>query len=80
MSLRVNFYTNVTANNVVTSYGFDAMLKDFIKLYCTSADPKGDVIEYLKSEKCQKPHDKSVTEHQDRMEEIMRYSKQLEGA
>ena len=35
---------------------------------------------HLKTEKYQKPHDKSVTDHQDRMEEIMRYSKQLEGA
>ena len=49
-------------------------------MYCTSMDPKGDLIEYLKTDKCMKPHDKSVTDHEDRMEEIMRYSTQLQGA
>ena len=61
LNLRANFYTNVVVNNVVTSFGFDVMIKDFIKLYCTSTDPKGDVIKYLKTDKCQKPHNKSVT-------------------
>ena len=51
----------------------------FIKLYCTSTDLKGDVIENLKSNKCKKPKDKSVSDHQDWMEEIMRYSRCLKG-
>ena len=37
------------------------------------------MIEYLKSNKSSKPLDKSVSDHQDRMEEIMRYSTYLEG-
>ena len=55
----------------VTEYAFKKLLKAFIKSYCTSTDPKGDVIGYLKSDKAQKPLDRSVSDHQDRMEEIM---------
>ena len=80
LSMRTNFYMNVAVNNILTSYGFDTLKKDFIKLYCTSTDPKGDLIEYLKTDKCMKPHDKSVSDHEDRTEEIMRYSTQLQGA
>ena len=73
-------YVNTVVENRVTEYAFEKLLKAFIKLYCTSTDPKGDVIEYLKSDKSTKPLDKSVSDHQDRMEEIMRYSTYLEGA
>ena len=38
------------------------------------------MIEYLKMDKYMKPKDKSVTDHQGRMEEIMWYSTKLEGA
>ena len=71
LSLRTNFYMSIDVNGNVTEFGFDKLKKDFIKMYCTSTDPKGDLIEYLKTDKCMKPHDKSVTDHQDRMEEIM---------
>ena len=71
---------NTVVKGQVTEYVFEKLLKAFIKLYCTSTDPKGDVIKYLKSDKSQKPLDKSVSDHQDRMEEIMRYSTYLEGA
>ena len=71
---------NVTVNNVIQSFGFDALKRDFIKMYCTSTDPKGDLIEYIKTEKCMKPHEKSVSDHEDRMEKIMQYSTQLQGA
>ena len=57
----------------VTEYAFKKLLKGFIKVYCTNTDPKGDVITYLKSDGRKKPKDTSVSDHQDRMEEIMRY-------
>ena len=60
--------------------GFQALIHDFIKLYCTSTDSKGDLIEYLKSEECRKPMKASVSEHQDRMEELMRFSTMLQGS
>ena len=63
----------------VTEYAFKKLLKGYIKLYCTSTDPKGDVITYLKLEKAKKPMDKSVSDHQDEMIKIMRYSTYLEG-
>ena len=71
---------NISVGGNVTEFGFNKLKKDFIKMYYTSTNPKGDLIEYLKTDRCMKPHDKSVTNHQDRMEEIMRYSTQLEGA
>ena len=80
LSLQTNFYMNTVISGNITEYGFDQLKRDFIKLYCTSMDPKGEVIEYLKTDKCLKPHEKSVTDHQDRMEEIMQYSTKLEGA
>ena len=67
-------------NNIIQSYGFDTLKRDFIKMYCTSTDPKGDLIECLKTDKCMKPGDKSVSDHEDRMEEMMRYSTHLQGA
>ena len=80
LSMRTNFYMNISVGGNVTEFGFNKLKKDFIKMYYTSTNPKGDLIEYLKTDRCMKPHDKSVTNHQDRMEEIMRYSTQLEGA
>ena len=65
---------------VVTVMGFEKAIQGFIATYCTSQDPKGDLIEYLKSDHCMKHRDKSVAEHQDRMEELMRYSTRLEGS
>ena len=50
------------------------------RLYCTSTDSKGDLIEYLKSEECKKPMKASVATHQDRMEELMRFTTMLEGS
>ena len=64
----------------ITEHAFDKLLTAFIKLYCTSTDPKGDVITYLQSANARKPKETSVLDHQDRMEEIMRYSMFLEGA
>ena len=32
--------------------GFNTLTNDFIRMYCTSTDSKGDLIEYLKSEEC----------------------------
>ena len=60
--------------------GFQILITHFIKLYCTSMDSKGDLIEYLKSEECKKPMKASVATHQDRMEELMRFSRMLEGS
>ena len=73
-------YVNTVLENVVTQHTFKKLIKGFIKLYCTSTETKGDVIKYLKSNKCKKPKDKSVSNHQDRMEKIMRYCTYLEGA
>ena len=64
----------------ITEHTFEKLLTAYIKLYCTSTDPKGDVITYLKSNNARKPKETSVSDHQDRMEEIMRYSTYLEGA
>ena len=64
----------------MAQYAFEKLLKGFIKVYCTSTDPKGDVITYLKSEGCRKPKETSVSDHQDRMEEMIRYCMYLEGA
>ena len=64
----------------ISEYAFEKLLKGFIKVYCTSTNPKGDVITYLKSDGAKKPKDTSVLDHQDRMEEIMRYCTYLEGA
>ena len=60
--------------------GFNTLTNDFIRLYCTSTDSKGDLIEYLKSEECKKPMKASVATHQDRMEELMRFTTMLEGS
>ena len=74
-----NFYVDTVIEGVTTVTKFDKALNGFIATYCTSQDPKGDLIEYLKSTHCMKPREKSVAEHQDRLEELMRYSTHLEG-
>ena len=74
------FYVNTVVDGNIREYALKKLKKDFIKLYCTSTDPKGEVIEYLKTNKYMKPKDKSATDHQDRMEEIMQYTTILEGA
>ena len=71
---------DTTVNNVVTIMKYEKAIQGFIATYCTSQDPKGDLIEYLKSNNCMKPRAKSVAKHQDRMEELMRYSTRLEGS
>ena len=58
--------------NVVTESAFQKATKGFIAVYCTSQDQKGDLIEYLKLDNCMKPREKSVSDHQDRMEELIR--------
>ena len=66
------YVNTVLVNGRVTEFVLEKLLKAFIKLYCTtSTDPKGDIIEYLKSDKSNKPLDRSVSDYQDRMEEIM---------
>ena len=70
----------IEVNVTVVGSGFQALMKDFIKMYCTSTDSKGDLIEYLKSEDCRKPMKAEVATHQDRIEELMRFSKMLEGS
>ena len=60
--------------------GFNTLTNDFIRMYCTSTDSKGDLIEYLKSEECKKPMKASVATHQDRMDELMRFTRMLEGS
>ena len=77
--IQKTLYVNTVLENIITVHAFEKLLKAFIKLYYTSTDPKGDVIKYLKSDKCKKPKDKSISDYQDRMEEIMRYSTCLEG-
>ena len=76
-----SFFNNntITQGNIL-EYLFGKLRKALIKLYCTNTDLKGDVIEYLKSDKCKKPKGKSVSDDQDRMEEIIGYSRCLEGA
>ena len=74
------FFVDTVVMNTVTVTAFEKLKRAFIKLYCTSTDPKGDLIKYLKTEKCKKPKDKSVSDHQDRVEEMMRYATFLEGA
>ena len=73
-------YVNTVVKNRMAEYAFEKLLKGFIKVCCTSTDPKGDVITYLKSDGVRKPKDTSVSDQQDRMEEIMRYTTYLEGA
>ena len=74
-----SFFNNTVRKGTVREYTFGKMKKVFIKLYGTSTDPKKDVIEYLKSDKCMKSKEKSISNHQDRMEVIMSYSTYLEG-
>ena len=75
-----NFYMDTVVRGRIIESKFQKATKGFIGMYCTSQDPRGDLIEYLKSDKCMKPREKSVSDHQDRMEELMRYSSQLEGS
>ena len=74
-----SFFNNTVTQGTICEYPFGKMKKAFIKLYYTSTNPKGDMIEYLKSDKCTKPKDKSVSDYQNGMEEIMRYSTYLQG-
>ena len=73
-------YVNTVVENRVAQYAFEKLLKGFIKVYCTRTDLKGDVITYLKSDGCKKPKETSISDHRDRMEEIMQYCTFLEGA
>ena len=66
-----NLFINTVQKKRITKHAFEKLIKAFIKLYYTSTDLKGDVIKYLKSEKCMEPKGKSVSDHQDRMKEIM---------
>ena len=75
-----NMFVETVVNSVVMVSKFEKAIQGFIAIYCTSQDPKGDLIEYLKSNNCMKPHEKSVAKHQGRMEELMRYSTHLEGS
>ena len=50
-----NYFVDTVLQNRITETTFEKLKKACIKLYCTSPDPKGDVIEYLKSEKYKKP-------------------------
>ena len=59
-----SFFNNTVTQGTVPEYAFRKMKKVFIKLYYTSADPKEDVIEYPKSDKCKKPKNKSVSDYQ----------------
>ena len=61
------YFTDTTLQQVVIESWFEKAMKAFIKLYYTSTDPKGDLIEYLKTDKRMKPKEKSVINHQDRM-------------
>ena len=70
----------MVVEKAITKFTFKKLLKAFIKLHCTSTDQKGDVIKYLKLNKSKKLLDKSVSDYQDRMEKVMRYSTYLEGA
>ena len=47
-----NLYVNTILENVITEFAFEKMLKAFIKLYYTSTDPRGNLIKYLRSDKC----------------------------
>ena len=75
-----SFYVDIVVQAQIREYAFEKLKKVFIKLYCTSTDPKRDLVEYLKADKCKKPKDSSLSDHQDRMEEMMRYCTHLEGA
>lgn len=52
-------------------------------LYYTSMNLKGDLIKYLKSDKkcmkCMKPGDKSVSDRQNRIKELIQYSAKEKG-
>ena len=75
-----NYFKDTVLQQMVVITSFEKVLKAFINLYWTRTGPKGDVIEYLKTDKCMKPKDKNVCNHQDRIKEIMRYFMYLEGA
>ena len=49
------------------SFFVDTTVKiyNFIESYCTSQDPKEDLIEYCKSNHYMEPQEKSVQDHQD---------------
>ena len=70
----------VNVDVTIIGSAFQILLEDFIRMYCTSTDSKGDLIEYLKSEECRKPMKATVATHQDRMEELMRFTTMLEGS
>ena len=70
----------VNVDVTIIGSAFQMLLEDFIRMYCTSTDSKGDLIEYLKSEECRKPMKATVATHQDRMEELMRFTTMLEGS
>ena len=66
--------------DVVTMLGFQTLIEDFVKLYCTSTDLKGDLIKYIKSEDCRKPMKAAVSTHQDCMRELICFTTILEGS
>ena len=78
--LERNFFPDTTMQNIVIVTQFEKTTRVFIALYCTIIDPKGYLIKHLKLNKCMKPRDKSISDHQNRMEELMRYSTKLEGS
>ena len=66
-----SYFTITILQNVVIETSFEKTMKAFIKLYYTNTNQKRDVIEYLKMDKYMKPKDKSVSDHQDKMKELM---------
>ena len=72
------YFTDTIVQNTLIETQFEKAMKAFIKLYCASTDPKGDLIEYLKTDNCGTPKNKSVSNYQESMKELMRYSTKLE--
>ena len=57
------FFFNTVQEGKFIKHVFETLQKAFSKLYCTSKDPKEDVVKFLRSEKCMKPKDRSTSYH-----------------
>ena len=50
---------------------FNQSMKDFAKLYCNMADPKVNLIDYIRSEEYRKPKNVAIFDHQERIKELL---------
>ena len=62
-----------------TRNGYTRAVSSFIKEYCSAEDAKDIMHTYLRSSECKKPSNVSCKDHADRMEQLFKYTKRLQG-